>query len=69
MKPNIVKKKALVENVFNKVFDKYDLMNDILSFGSHRLWKRQMMSWLSPKKKYNFIRYGIRYGRYNKTIS
>lgn len=47
---NIIKKKKLVQNVFDKVFDKYDLMNDIMSFGLHRLWKKQMVSWLSPKK-------------------
>ena len=25
-------------------------MNDILSFGSHRLWKKQMMNWMSPNQ-------------------
>ena len=50
MKPNNSEKKILVEKVFNKVFSKYDLMNDIMSFGSHRLWKRQMISWLAPSK-------------------
>ena len=50
MKPNIIEKKILVQKVFNKVVNKYDLMNDILSFGSHRLWKKQMISWLSPNK-------------------
>ena len=50
MKPNITEKKMLVQKVFNKVFDKYDLMNDIMSLGSHRLWKKQMISWLSPTK-------------------
>ncbi|ABL02768.1 ubiquinone/menaquinone biosynthesis methyltransferase [Candidatus Ruthia magnifica str. Cm (Calyptogena magnifica)] len=32
-------KQSLVRNVFNSVASKYDLMNDILSFGAHRLWK------------------------------
>ena len=50
MKSNIIEKKILVQKVFNTVVNKYDLMNDILSFGSHRLWKKQMISWLSPKK-------------------
>ena len=50
MKSNIAEKKKLVQKVFNKVFDKYDLMNDIMSLGSHRLWKKQMISWLSPNK-------------------
>ena len=34
------KKVSFVENVFNKVNDKYDLMNDLMSFGIHRFWKR-----------------------------
>ena len=44
-------KSDFVKSVFNKVFNKYDLMNDLLSFGSHRIWKKQMIQWLSPKKK------------------
>ena len=50
MKSNIIEKKKLVQKVFNRVFDKYDFMNDLLSFGSHRFWKKQMISWLSPNK-------------------
>jgi demethylmenaquinone methyltransferase/2-methoxy-6-polyprenyl-1,4-benzoquinol methylase len=33
-------KQSLVRDVFNSVASKYDLMNDVLSFGAHRLWKR-----------------------------
>ena len=33
-------KQKLVANVFHSVADKYDLMNDLLSFGIHRVWKR-----------------------------
>lgn len=33
-------KQSLVRGVFNSVASKYDLMNDVLSFGAHRLWKR-----------------------------
>lgn len=33
-------KQGLVRDVFNSVASKYDLMNDVLSFGAHRLWKR-----------------------------
>ncbi len=36
-------KKDFVNNVFNSVFKKYDLMNDIMSFGIHRLWKENLM--------------------------
>lgn len=32
-------KQGLVRDVFNSVASKYDLMNDVLSFGAHRLWK------------------------------
>ena len=33
-------KSKLVEKVFNNVYDKYDVMNDIMSLGAHRLWKK-----------------------------
>jgi len=38
------KKQGLVGEVFNAVAGKYDLMNDVLSFGAHRLWKRYTIS-------------------------
>jgi len=37
-------KAGLVEEVFTSVADKYDLMNDVMSFGVHRLWKRFAVS-------------------------
>ena len=49
----IVKKKDkqnLVNNVFNSVADKYDLMNDITSFGIHREWKNNLINWMAPQK-------------------
>ncbi len=33
-------KQSLVANVFNSVAQKYDIMNDVMSFGIHRIWKR-----------------------------
>lgn len=33
-------KAGLVANVFHSVASKYDLMNDLMSFGIHRIWKR-----------------------------
>jgi demethylmenaquinone methyltransferase/2-methoxy-6-polyprenyl-1,4-benzoquinol methylase len=42
-------KKDFVNTVFNSVFKKYDLMNDIMSFGIHRLWKGNLIDWLQPK--------------------
>ncbi len=37
------KKQSLVNNVFSNVADKYDLMNDLMSFGMHRLWKNEFI--------------------------
>ena len=44
------KKTKLVNNVFNSVNKKYDLMNDIMSLGAHRKWKRDLVDWMSPSK-------------------
>ena len=48
-------KSKLVENVFNKVYDKYDLMNDIMSLGTHRKWKNDLISWVNPSKNKKII--------------
>ena len=48
-------KSKLVKKVFNKVYDKYDLMNDIMSFGTHRIWKKKLVSWINPKKNNKII--------------
>lgn len=42
-------KAGLVHGVFNSVANKYDLMNDVMSVGVHRLWKDAMMDWLIPR--------------------
>ena len=42
--------KKLVKKIFQDVFDKYDLMNDLMSLGIHRLWKRNFIDWLNPQK-------------------
>jgi len=55
MKQNLQNKKKLVQNVFNKVYDKYDLMNDFMSIGIHRLWKKDMINWMAPFPKKNLI--------------
>ncbi len=46
-------KQKLVNNVFNSVARKYDLMNDITSFGIHRLWKNDLINWLAPQNTQN----------------
>ena len=44
-----------VKKVFQDVFDKYDLMNDLMSLGIHRLWKKNFIHWLNPQKKTKLI--------------
>ena len=48
MKNTILDKSKLVNSVFTKVYKKYDLMNDIMSLGIHRLWKEKFVEWLNP---------------------
>jgi len=38
-----------VRGVFESVSDRYDLMNDLMSGGVHRLWKTAMVDWLNPR--------------------
>jgi len=45
----------LVKKVFQDVFDKYDLMNDLMSLGIHRLWKKNFIHWLNPQKNTTLI--------------
>ena len=47
---NKAEKQKLVKNIFDTVADKYDLMNDLNSFGIHRAWKNDLINWLSPQK-------------------
>jgi demethylmenaquinone methyltransferase/2-methoxy-6-polyprenyl-1,4-benzoquinol methylase len=42
-------KTALVRGVFNSVASRYDVMNDAMSGGVHRLWKTAMIDWLKPR--------------------
>jgi len=43
-------KQTLVNRVFHSVARKYDIMNDVMSGGMHRLWKDVMVTWLSPPR-------------------
>jgi demethylmenaquinone methyltransferase / 2-methoxy-6-polyprenyl-1,4-benzoquinol methylase len=43
-------KQGLVNEVFAKVARRYDLMNDLMSGGLHRLWKDELVTWLAPPK-------------------
>ncbi len=55
MQQNLQNKKGLVQKVFNSVYDKYDLMNDFMSFGIHRLWKNDLIKWMNPSKEKKLI--------------
>ena len=55
MKNTIQDKTKLVNSVFSKVYNKYDLMNDIMSFGIHRVWKNKFIDWMSPSNNSSLI--------------
>lgn len=46
---NEAEKAGMVHGVFTRVASKYDIMNDVMSMGIHRLWKDAMMDWLAPR--------------------
>ncbi|MDG2242663.1 MAG: bifunctional demethylmenaquinone methyltransferase/2-methoxy-6-polyprenyl-1,4-benzoquinol methylase UbiE [Rhodospirillaceae bacterium] len=48
-------KAGRVRGVFNAVAPKYDLMNDLMSGGVHRLWKDAMADWLAPRADWSII--------------
>ena len=43
-------KQSRVADVFSSVASSYDIMNDLMSGGVHRLWKDALMDWLAPSK-------------------
>ena len=43
-------RQGLVNQVFASVAERYDLMNDLMSGGLHRLWKRDFVAWLNPPR-------------------
>ena len=47
-------KQPLVNEVFHKVAKRYDIMNDVMSAGLHRLWKDAMVAALNPRKSSDF---------------
>ena len=55
MQQYLQNKKELVQNVFDQVYDQYDLMNDIMSFGVHRLWKKNLINMMNPSLNNNLI--------------
>ena len=55
MKTTFQDKASLVNSVFSKVYKKYDLMNDIMSIGIHRIWKHKLIDWMNPQKNETLI--------------
>jgi demethylmenaquinone methyltransferase / 2-methoxy-6-polyprenyl-1,4-benzoquinol methylase len=55
MKTHHKNRERFVSKVFLDVFSKYDLMNDLMSLGVHRLWKKQFIDWLNPQKDTKMI--------------
>ena len=55
MQQHLQNKKGLVQGVFDQVFDKYDLMNDFMSLGIHRLWKKNLINMMGPSKNKSLV--------------
>lgn len=49
------KNKKFVNNVFNSVYENYDFMNDIMSFGAHRFWKEEFVNSLDLKTDHKIV--------------
>jgi demethylmenaquinone methyltransferase/2-methoxy-6-polyprenyl-1,4-benzoquinol methylase len=62
-------KSKLVNSVFDRVYKNYDLMNDIMSFGVHRLWKKNLVSWMKPQQGNKIIDVASGTGDLAKVIS
>ena len=55
MKSTIQDKAKLVNSVFSEVYNKYDLMNDVMSLGIHRIWKDKFIDWMNPSRDSSLI--------------
>ena len=55
MKNTIQDKAELVNSVFSEVYNRYDLMNDVMSLGIHRVWKDKFIDWMNPHRDSSLI--------------
>ena len=55
MQQKLQNTKNLVSDVFDKVYDKYDLMNNLMSLGVHNSWKKQLIYSMKPKENKKLI--------------
>jgi demethylmenaquinone methyltransferase/2-methoxy-6-polyprenyl-1,4-benzoquinol methylase len=62
-------KTKLVNSVFSRVHKNYDLMNDLMSLGVHRLWKKKLINWMNPQPNNRIIDVAAGTGDLAKMIS
>ena len=55
MQQYLQNKKGLVQSVFDQVYDQYDLMNDFMSLGVHRLWKKNLLNMMNPSPNQKLV--------------
>ena len=55
MQQYLQNKKGLVQSVFDQVYNQYDLMNDFMSLGIHRLWKKNLINMMNPSPSQKLI--------------
>ena len=55
MQQKLQNTKNLVSEVFDKVSDKYDLMNNLMSLGIHKSWKKKLIYSMNPKSNKKLI--------------
>jgi len=55
MQQYLQNKKGLVQSVFDRVYNKYDLMNDFMSLGIHRIWKKNLITMMNPDNNKKLI--------------
>ena len=58
MTQNLQQNRSFVENVFSTVFERYDVMNDLMSFGMHRRWKQRLLNIMLPSNDQSLIDVG-----------
>ena len=54
----IFSKKKFVKKIFNEVANKYDVMNDLMSFGLHHVWKKKFINEIKINKKNKILDIG-----------
>ena len=66
MQQYLQNKKGLVQGIFDRVYSKYDLMNDFMSMGIHRIWKKNLIDMMNPSLNNNLIDVGCGTGDIGK---